>query len=122
MDLRRLHARHRPGDVVELARLPRLARVGEPLGIAVGPTDERDDHLAAVEADIRTFKTATAGVPTEETFMTSPSPGQIGRFLHNQYYPNDEAYLFALADVMKAQYEAIVKAGIPFLYSIPVFG
>ena len=74
-----------------------------------GPVAWKD--WPAVEADIRTFKTATAGVPAEEHFMTSPSPGQIGRFLHNQFYPSDEAYLFALADVMQAQYEAIVNAG-----------
>src|SRR5580765_4915231 len=57
-----------------------------------GPVAWKD--WPAVEADIRTFKTATAGVAAEETFMTSPSPGQIGRFLHNQFYPTDEASLF----------------------------
>ena len=74
-----------------------------------GPVSWKD--WPAVEADIRAFKAAMSGVPAEECFMTSPSPGQIGRFLHNHYYPSDEAYLFALADVMKAQYEAIVHAG-----------
>jgi methionine synthase II (cobalamin-independent) len=43
--------------------------------------------------------------------MTSPSPGQIARYLKNQYYPNDEAYLYALADVMAREYRAIVDAG-----------
>ena len=43
--------------------------------------------------------------------MTSPSPGQIARFLHNEYYPTDEAYIYALAEVMKRQYDAIVDAG-----------
>ncbi len=43
--------------------------------------------------------------------MTSPSPGQIGRFLHNRHYRDDETYLYALADVMARQYEAIVAAG-----------
>ena len=43
--------------------------------------------------------------------MTSPSPGQIARFLHNEYYPTDEAYIYALAGVMKRQYDAIVDAG-----------
>ena len=46
-----------------------------------------------------------------EYFMTSPSPGQIGRFLHNRHYRDDETYLYALADVMARQYEAIVAAG-----------
>jgi hypothetical protein len=37
----------------------------------------------AVEADIETFRTAVAGVTAEELFLTSPSPGQIGRFSGN---------------------------------------
>jgi 5-methyltetrahydropteroyltriglutamate--homocysteine methyltransferase len=64
-----------------------------------------------VEADIDNLKTAMANVPAEECFMTSPSPGQIARFLQNRYYADDEAYLYALADVMQAQYRAIVDAG-----------
>ena len=43
--------------------------------------------------------------------MTSPSPGQIARYLKNKYYPSEEAYVFALADVMRREYQAIVDAG-----------
>ena len=46
-----------------------------------------------------------------EVFMTSPSPGQIARFLHNDYYDDEEEYLYALGDVMRRAYEAIVDAG-----------
>src|SRR5262245_41494515 len=74
-----------------------------------GPVAWKD--WPAVEADISTFRAAAVGATAEELFLTSPSPGQIGRFLRNQYYRDDEAYLYALADVMKPQYEAIVKAG-----------
>ncbi len=65
----------------------------------------------AVEADIAYLQAATANVRAEAFFMTSPSPGQIARFLHNRYYADDEAYLYALADVMTSQYQAIVEAG-----------
>ena len=51
--------------------------------------------------------------------MTSPSPGQIGRFLANRYYPSDEAYLYALADVMKREYEAIARAGFTLQIDCP---
>ena len=34
--------------------------------------------------------------------MTAASPGVISLFLANQYYPTHEAYLYALADAMKA--------------------
>jgi 5-methyltetrahydropteroyltriglutamate--homocysteine methyltransferase len=50
-----------------------------------------------------------AGV--EDTFMTSPSPGQIARYLKNDYYKTGEEYLYALADVMAREYRAIVDAG-----------
>jgi methionine synthase II (cobalamin-independent) len=32
-------------------------------------------------------------------------------FLENDYYPDDEAYVFAVADAMKHEYRAIVDAG-----------
>ena len=73
-----------------------------------GPVEWKD--WPAVERDIRNLKDATAG-RSEEVFMTSPSPGQIGRFLQNRYYPSDEKYLYTLADVMKREYQAIVQAG-----------
>jgi 5-methyltetrahydropteroyltriglutamate--homocysteine methyltransferase len=73
-----------------------------------GPIEWKD--WPAVERDIRNLKDATAG-RAEEVFMTSPSPGQIGRFLQNRYYPSDEKYLYTLADVMKREYQAIVQAG-----------
>ncbi len=74
-----------------------------------GPVAWRD--FAAVEADIARAKAATAGTPAVEWFMTSPSPGQIARYLKNQHYPSDETYLYALADVMAREYRAVVDAG-----------
>jgi 5-methyltetrahydropteroyltriglutamate--homocysteine methyltransferase len=74
-----------------------------------GPVGWKD--FAAVETDIAQARAATTGVKAEEVFITSPSPGQIARYLKNQHYPTDEAYLFALADVMAREYRAIVEAG-----------
>jgi 5-methyltetrahydropteroyltriglutamate--homocysteine methyltransferase len=74
-----------------------------------GPVSWKD--WPAVEADIARAKAATAGVKAQEFFITSPSPGQIARYLKNKFYPTDEAYLHALADTMKREYRAIVDAG-----------
>jgi 5-methyltetrahydropteroyltriglutamate--homocysteine methyltransferase len=74
-----------------------------------GPVAWKD--FAAVEADIARARSATATAGAKEAFMTSPSPGQIARYLKNQHYPSDEAYLYALADVMAREYRAIVDAG-----------
>ncbi|MCC7346726.1 MAG: epoxyalkane--coenzyme M transferase, partial [Variibacter sp.] len=65
----------------------------------------------AAEADIARAKAALTGAKAEEFFLTSPSPGQISRYLKNAYYPSEEAYIYALADVMAREYKAIVDAG-----------
>jgi 5-methyltetrahydropteroyltriglutamate--homocysteine methyltransferase len=69
----------------------------------------------ALEADVVRAKQAMAGAKdagkAADLFMTSPSPGQIARYLKNQHYPSDEAYLYALAEVMAREYRAIVDAG-----------
>ena len=75
-----------------------------------GPIDWKD--WQAVERDIENLRAAAAGTEAEDVFMTSPSPGQIGRFLQNQYYSNDEEYLYTLAEVMKREYYAIADAGL----------
>jgi 5-methyltetrahydropteroyltriglutamate--homocysteine methyltransferase len=82
-----------------------------------GPVAWKD--FAAVEADIARACAATAAVAATEAFMTSPSPGQIARYLKNQHYPSDEAYLYALADVMAREYRAIVSAGLVLQLDCP---
>jgi 5-methyltetrahydropteroyltriglutamate--homocysteine methyltransferase len=74
-----------------------------------GPVDWKD--WPAAQADIDLVKQALQGARAEGIFMTSPSPGQITRYLKNRYYRNDEEYIFALADVMRREYKAIVDAG-----------
>ncbi len=78
-----------------------------------GPVAWKD--FAAAQADIDTAKTAMADAKSnnlaEDFFMTSPSPGQIARYLKNRYYKSDEEYIYALADVMRREYRAIVAAG-----------
>jgi len=74
-----------------------------------GPVGWKD--FAAAQADIDLAKRAVAGVKAADVFMTSPSPGQIARYLKNSYYKTTEDYIFALADVMREEYKAIVAAG-----------
>jgi len=65
----------------------------------------------AAQADIELSKQMMRGANATELFMTAPSPGQIARYLKNKHYETEEAYLYALADTMKREYEAIVDAG-----------
>src|SRR5215831_3240471 len=47
------------------------------------------------QADIDLSKTALRGANAVELFMTSPSPGQIARYLKNRHYRSDESYVYA---------------------------
>jgi 5-methyltetrahydropteroyltriglutamate--homocysteine methyltransferase len=64
-----------------------------------------------VQRDIANLKAALHGVKVEDTFMSAASPGVVWYFLQNDYYPTDEAYVFAVADAMKEEYRAIYEAG-----------
>src|SRR5207249_9014801 len=82
-----------------------------------GPVAWKD--FPAVEADLARASAAMAGAQATERFVTSPSPGQIARYLKNQHYPSEEAYLYALADVMAREYRAIVDAGLVLQLDCP---
>jgi 5-methyltetrahydropteroyltriglutamate--homocysteine methyltransferase len=75
-----------------------------------GPIAWKDKD--AVQQDIANLKAAVGARQVEEVFMTAASPGVIANFLPNEYYPTEEAYLYALAEVMKEDYQAIVQAGL----------
>jgi 5-methyltetrahydropteroyltriglutamate--homocysteine methyltransferase len=66
---------------------------------------------AALQQDLDNFTAALQGVTPQETFLSAASPGVISLFLKNDYYPNHEAYLAALANAMKVEYNAIHQAG-----------
>jgi 5-methyltetrahydropteroyltriglutamate--homocysteine methyltransferase len=53
---------------------------------------------------------AVAG--TASVFLTSTAPGSLEVYRRNRYYKNDEDYVFALAEAMRIEYEAIAAAGL----------
>src|SRR5205814_1485336 len=67
---------------------------------------------ADLARDLTNLADALAGVEVAEAFLTAASPGVIALFLENRYYPTHEAYLSALAEAMKEEYDAIVGAGL----------
>ena len=81
-----------------------------PQPACTGPIAWRD--WPAVLGDIENLRVASADATAEEVFMTAASPGVIANFLPNEYFPTEEEYLYALADVMKDEYNAIVDAGL----------
>ncbi len=69
--------------------------------------------------DIANLKKAMAAHGAKRGFMNAASPGVISLFLQNEYYKDREAYLAALADAMKAEYETIVASGLDLQLDCP---
>jgi 5-methyltetrahydropteroyltriglutamate--homocysteine methyltransferase len=67
--------------------------------------------MAQLQTDIDNLKAALNGLKPEEVFMPAISPTSAADWQRNGYYKTDEEYLFALADALREEYEAIVKAG-----------
>ena len=72
-----------------------------------------------LEKDIANLKAAMDKHGAARGFMNAASPGVISLFLQNDFYKTREAYLAALADAMKAEYETIVGAGLDLQLDCP---
>ena len=72
-----------------------------------------------LETDIANLKSAMAEHGVERGFMNAASPGVISLFLQNDFYPTREAYLEALANAMKAEYETIIASGLDLQLDCP---
>ena len=73
----------------------------------------------AVRRDVDNLKSAVGEGGAERAFMTAASPGVISLFFRNDYYPSESAYLAAISDAMRPEYEAIVAAGFDLQIDCP---
>ena len=78
--------------------------------------------LAPLMVDIANMHAAIAATPPIGAFMNAASPGVIALFQPNDFYPSQEAYLEALAEAMRPEYEAIVAAGFILQLDSPDLG
>ena len=72
-----------------------------------------------LQKDISNLKAAMAAHGIDRGFMNAASPGVISLFLQNDYYPTRDAYLAALADAMRDEYEMIVASGLDLQLDCP---
>lgn len=72
-----------------------------------------------LQKDITNLKVAMAAHGIDRGFMNAASPGVISLFLQNDYYPTRDAYLAALADAMRDEYEMIVASGLDLQLDCP---
>jgi 5-methyltetrahydropteroyltriglutamate--homocysteine methyltransferase len=112
----------------DLADFPNLAKrvFGDPgrsrrkTPACNAPIRVRD--AAAAQADADNLKGALAGKTAAGAFLSAASPGVVSLFFRNEHYPSFEAYLFAIADAMRHEYETIAKAGIVLQIDCPDLG
>ena len=74
-----------------------------------GPISVRDAKAGQVDAE--NLGAALGQVKSAEGFLSAASPGVISLFFHNDHYPTHEAYLFAIAEAMRTEYETVARAG-----------
>jgi 5-methyltetrahydropteroyltriglutamate--homocysteine methyltransferase len=74
---------------------------------------------AAAQTDVDHLKAALQGKPAKGAFLSAASPGVVSLFFRNDHYPNHEAYLFAIADAMRHEYETVARAGITLQIDCP---
>jgi 5-methyltetrahydropteroyltriglutamate--homocysteine methyltransferase len=72
-----------------------------------------------LQKDIFNLKAAMNHHGIDRGFMNAASPGVISLFLQNDYYPSRDAYLAALADAMREEYETIVASGLDLQLDCP---
>ena len=66
---------------------------------------------ADLAKDLDNFTAALAGVSVAGAYLPANTPGTIEHWMLNEYYKSDEAFVFAIADAMHEEYQAIVDAG-----------
>ncbi|MFN2288757.1 MAG: cobalamin-independent methionine synthase II family protein [Chromatocurvus sp.] len=84
--------------------------------------DIRVKSSAPLAEDLANFRAAVDAHKPAEGFMNAASPGVIALFQPNHHYARHEAYLEALGEAMRAEYEAIVEAGFILQLDSPDLG
>ena len=69
------------------------------------------EDTAAAALDMVNLQNAASKQSAAGTFSSAASPGVVSIFFGNEYYASDEEYVFAIAEAMRHEYEAIVEAG-----------
>jgi 5-methyltetrahydropteroyltriglutamate--homocysteine methyltransferase len=73
----------------------------------------------AMQTDVVNLRAAVTKHRAFDAFMNAASPGVISAFQSNRYYPTHDAYVEAIADAMKPEYDAIAAAGFDAANRLP---
>jgi 5-methyltetrahydropteroyltriglutamate--homocysteine methyltransferase len=92
----------------------------EAVPCCTGPVAYRDRQ--PLEKDLKNLAAACAAAKPVEAFMNAASPGVLTKFVPDRYYQDEDAYVEALANALREEYEAIVKAGFVLQIDAPDLG
>ena len=65
--------------------------------------------LDSLQKEIQALK---ARVPADDAFLTATAPASLEVYRRNEYYRSEEEFVYAIAEAMRVEYEAIVESGI----------
>lgn len=85
-----------------------------------GPIGVADKQ--APEVDTENLKAALSGLKARAGFLSAASPGVVSLFFKNSYYPSEDAYIEAIAEAMRHEFEAVAKAGFILQIDCPDLG
>jgi 5-methyltetrahydropteroyltriglutamate--homocysteine methyltransferase len=107
------------GDAAaDLRAFPEFARQQVRIGAVVptaggaccqGPVAPKDND--GLSSDIANLRAAVAASRPTGAFINAASPGVVAVFQKNEFYPDEDAYIEAVAEALRPEYEAIVEAG-----------
>lgn len=87
-----------PGEQIKRVR---------PIWVCTGPITYTGGE--ALSREILELKTQ---VPAEDAFLTATAPASLEVYRRNEYYASEEEFVYAIAEAMRVEYEAIAAAGI----------
>lgn len=82
---------------------------GDTMRVCTGPVKYTAQEQ--IKADVANFKAALQGKNVEEAFMAALGPLSLGAGVNNEHYPNEDAYMQAVAEAVREEYRAIVDGG-----------
>jgi 5-methyltetrahydropteroyltriglutamate--homocysteine methyltransferase len=91
------------------AEMPNTLK-GAAAEVCVGPITLTDRQ--STPRDLANLQAALKGVDVEEAFFTVVAPASTAYNGINEYYPTDKEYVYAIADALREEYQAVYKSGL----------
>jgi 5-methyltetrahydropteroyltriglutamate--homocysteine methyltransferase len=86
--------------------------------IAVRDPDAARRDVAHLRTALDTLAPAQREL-VQDAFLTSASPGVVSLFFRDEHYGGEEAYLAAIAEAMRQEYETVASAGLVLQIDCP---